>query len=320
MSALRSLAKLKSLWIALAIGLGQFAPGILTAASNSIFGASIGDSDEMGAIIWHWASSYPLQHPDRALWLTAILLLLAAVHGHGWPFLKRQWGRRLVLQKIGIRAYMHRSDDPSRKKSWDDCVRHLTRNNDVIFLAGANGWDTFGDVNSPLHKVFLDFEGTINVLLIHPSSLFLETRCNSVREKVANYKVNLKRSLFFLKQLKGQGKNVEVRLFDQPPGWKMIFSHNMLWLQHYEDGKSVEFTPAYGFERHPKPGSLYYPFRVEFQRMWDRSEKISLSGTNGDLTKRLGGLPQGYCDDCVGANYRLRQSAAHADEHDLVGL
>jgi hypothetical protein len=150
MSTLSKIFQIKNLWLPIALGLGQFAPGIITAAYNHFFGTNMAGADEMGATIWvatwRWCSTYPWQHYDRALWVSAALLAITASYRHGWPFFQRQWLRRLLLQNIGIRAYMRRESDESRKESWGDCVSHLLdTENDTIRMLVANGWETFGD-------------------------------------------------------------------------------------------------------------------------------------------------------------------------------
>ncbi len=312
--------------------LGQFAPGILTAIYNQITGSKLQSADEMGATIWakiwylattypfqlqsademgtriwakiwHLTAAYPFLYPHRVLWSTALLMVLVVLYSHGLPFIKRMWQRRIILEKIGIRAYIKRDTIDSRKDSWNDCAEHVTKS-PFIYMALANGWETFGDANSPLHGALRNFSGDVKVILLHPESTHADTRSASARENRANYKINTKKSTQVCRKLKSENKSISLALYDWYPVWKMIISNDMLWLQHYEDGKPVDTTPVYSFSRTPTPGSLYHPFLSDFLRMWDRAEKLDLSLSEKKINTHLKREPSSKCDSCPGAEAR----------------
>jgi hypothetical protein len=269
-------------WRAIASFVVALIPGVFVAAYNTLWEADIDGVDKMSAHAWShflkWTSGYVLTHWDRFLWTAAGIVVVWGALSHGKHFVIRTWKRRILFKRIGIRAYLPRDTAEDKKASWDDCVRFLVHDgNDTICLLGANGWETFGRPEAPLHPVLKQFRGTVRILLVYPFSDALETRAANIGETVDVYRRNIFASIDYCRMLKLQGKDIEVRFFDWPLVWKMIFSRDRLWLQHYEDGKHVDHTAVYSFGREPNPSSLYHPFRAEFNRIWDRAEIVPLN-------------------------------------------
>ncbi len=298
--------------------LGPFVPGVGVAIYNTAFQTEIDGVDKMGAQIWasfwEWARVYVPMHWDRFLWSSAAIMGAWALITHGYPFIKRSMKRRILVRRVGIRAFLPRNTDQEKRESWDDCARHLKdANNDVILISGANGWATFGSSEAPLHEVVKSFGRSIKILLVFPYSEAIEMRAANVDVDVNDYRNELVKTLSFCKQLKNKGSDIEVRFFDWPPVWKMIFSHDRLWLQHYESGKHVDNTPAYSFDRSPNPSALYHPFRAEFTRMWERAEPIPLNTSIKNLLKSMESQHRPVsCSACDGgpAGKRLQAQAA----------
>ncbi|UKJ74464.1 hypothetical protein [Azospirillum brasilense] len=298
--------------------LGPFVPGVGVAIYNTIFQTEIDGVDKMGAQIWasfwEWARVYVAIHWDRFLWTSAGIMGVWAIVTHGYPFIKRSMKRRILVRRVGIRAFLPRNTEQEKKESWDDCAHHLNDvNNNAILISGANGWATFGSPSSPLHDVINNFGKSVKILLVYPYSEAIEMRAANVEVDVNDYRNELVKTLSFCKKLKNRGSDIEVRLFDWPPVWKMIFSSDRLWLQHYEYGKHVDNTPAYSFDRTPDPSALYNPFRAEFTRMWERAESINLSASINSLLKIMESQHRPVaCSSCDGgpAGKMLRAQTA----------
>lgn len=321
MFMLKKLAKLVRVAIvALAV---PFVPGVGVAIYNTLFETQYDGVDKAGAEIWatfwKWASVYVPMHWDRFLWTSATIMAIWVLLDHGLTFIVRSFKRRFLVKRVGIRAFLPRSTDQERKESWDDCVDHLLdAGNDTILIAGANGWETFGKEDSPLHEVIRGFSKKVQILLVYPYSEAIELRANNVGVGADKYREDLVKTLSFCKNLKNSGHNIEVRFFDWPPVWKMIFSHNRLWLQHYGPSKHVNEMPAYSFGRDPNPSSLYHPFYTEFTRMWERSEPVNLSLSIKHMMAAMEQQPRPVaCSSCDGRPAGKLSSATPHSEGTL---
>jgi hypothetical protein len=79
----------------------------------------------------------------------------------------------------------------------------------------------------------------------------------------------IRRSIDFLKLLKGAQKNVKLKLYPDPPFLKMTILGDFIWLQHYQPGLDVQRMPRYVFKHDPNIGSLYSPFYQYFLERWN---------------------------------------------------
>lgn len=82
----------------------------------------------------------------------------------------------------------------------------------------------------------------------------------------------IRRSIDFLKILKGAQKNVRLKLYPDPPFLKMTILGDFIWLQHYQPGLDVQRMPRYVFKHDPNIGSLYFPFYQYFLGRWNNPE------------------------------------------------
>ncbi len=311
-------------WVVVAALAAPFAPGVVVAVYNTLAGKTIGSVDGFSAMVWanfwKWVTDYVPSHPVRALWFSAVVVFLWVFFSNGLPFIKRAWRRRILFQRVGIRGYLPRETDADKKASWSDCVQFLSDpGNDTICILGANGWETFGAPKAPLHSLLERFGGSVRILLVHPFSDSLDMRAASIGADIEHYRSNIFQSLGFCRTLRRKGLDVSVRLSDWPPVWKMIMSRDRLWLQHYKHGEQVDDTPVYSFGREPM-SSLYHPFRLEFQRMWDRAESVEIHLSDSVLRRALASRPlPTVCGKCDGTPAgRLGQTANDATDLDTA--
>lgn len=132
-----------------------------------------------------------------------------------------------------------------------------------------NGWDTFGNSDSPLHEYLKTFRGEIKVLLIEPGCSERITRCQALNITEAKFKHDINESWDYIKDLKRRGINVKLKLYSQKPIWKMIGTERILWLQHYDKFKHVEETMVYEFYKNIEETSIYFPTMEVFYKRWE---------------------------------------------------
>jgi len=269
-----------------------FVPGIILGAIDSVFGNHVESADSLGMQIWAVTKLQLSQYFSRGIinsvWGFAAALFAITLASKGIPYIYRMPTKLILLRKIGARGFIPRNSNDAKKRSWDDCAIFLEETgNSSIFIMGANGWDTFGEKNSPLNKVLEEFRGSIRVLIMHPSSQGVQARAMSTKTTPGKYKANIVNSVLFCKSLHDCGRDISIRLFRWPPVWKLIFSDDRLWLQYYEEQKHIDDTHVYSFNRSPEDSSLYRPFMTEFKRSWDDSLEVDLNRTRTDIRKYL---------------------------------
>lgn len=219
-----------------------------------------------------WA--YPSHHPFRMLFgalifsasTTAFIRLVRKYKNLSY---QNQYNQEL-LSRYGIESYWDGQNEADQMEAWSYCRNAIGSTPSHLRIMGASGWETFGEINSPMHDTVKNFPGSLQILLIHPESLHLEERTDSLGVNLHDYKEDIYNSIEFLKNLKRKGnRDIELRLYKQPPIWKMVISGNFLWLQHYKQGQHVRVMPVYGFASNA-PTSLFHPFLEIFLKRWQR--------------------------------------------------
>jgi hypothetical protein len=89
------------------------------------------------------------------------------------------------------------------------------------------------------------------------------------------YKEEILSSIAFCKDyLLREGRNVELRLYDSLPIWKILMLPQVLWVQYYSSKSRVDDTALYGFTQSgPKP-SLLNGFEAVFDRRWQQDATV----------------------------------------------
>lgn len=214
--------------------------------------------------------SYLISHPIRAV--TALLLVglfITAVY-RGYGYLKIYIRNRELLASIGVSGFWAHSKKNDKETNWESCQQKILANHpNEIRILGATGWETFGKPGSPLHDMLLKFRGEIRILLIKPEcdAFRVRTRALGINEK--DYKKEITDSISFCEKLRDRGISIVVKLYIQPPIWKMIFTENYMWLQHYKPDKHVDDTPVYTLFANQDETSLYFPLMDVFRKRWD---------------------------------------------------
>lgn len=226
-------------------------------------------------------SGYASAHPLR-LFASLVVLLGVGALFKIWavirPVLLREKQYAKMLEGIGLREFSDHGTEAKRSHDWGRCVAEIegTKPSRLCIL-GATGWETFGSSQSPLHGLVKDFQGTVSILLLKPGSDGFKRRTKALNKNEANYRQEIEDSVQYCRKLKDEyGKSIEVRLYEDDPIWKMIFSDRYLWLQYYDPSDDVDNTPVYTLQTRAQAtdSSLYYPLVKVFLRRWNDSQTI----------------------------------------------
>jgi hypothetical protein len=140
-----------------------------------------------------------------------------------------------------------------------------------IMVISSTGFRTFVDPKGELHQVIQNCRKA-KIMLLNPSSEGVIVRTKGIPDPGVTQETfgkQIKKSIDFLKLLKGAQKNVRLKLYSDPPFLKMTILGDFIWLQHYQPGLDVQRMPRYVFKHDPNIGSLYFPFYQYFLGRWN---------------------------------------------------
>jgi hypothetical protein len=140
-----------------------------------------------------------------------------------------------------------------------------------VMVISSTGFRTFADPKGELHQVIQHCRKA-KVMLLNPTSAGVIARAKGIPDPGVTpetFVEQIKKSIDFLKRLKGAQKNVRLKLYPDPPFLKMTILGDFIWLQHYQPGWDVQRMPRYVFKHDPNIGSLYFPFYQYFLGRWN---------------------------------------------------
>jgi hypothetical protein len=213
---------------------------------------------------------YIYNHPYR------VIISILVVTGGG-IFISRAiyaFQKNVQLQAIvegaGLTGFSLHDGAEEKSHDWAHCEEILSDDQNIkLKILGANGRDTFGKADAPLHKLVGEFKGRIEILLMHPSCEAFKTRTSSLGANHDEYLGHLRETLDFCAYLHTKrNKHITVKLYSQPPIWKMLITNKYMWLQYYSPLKHVENTPVYTFYSDERGTSLFIPLAEVFRKRW----------------------------------------------------
>jgi hypothetical protein len=140
-----------------------------------------------------------------------------------------------------------------------------------VMVISSTGFRTFVDPNGELHQVIQNCREA-KIMLLDPGSEGATLRAKGIPDPDVTpetFGEQIRRSIDFLKILKGGQRNVKLKLYPDPPFLKMTILGDFIWLQHYQPGLDVQRMPRYVFKHDPNIGSLYFPFYQYFFGKWN---------------------------------------------------
>jgi hypothetical protein len=143
-----------------------------------------------------------------------------------------------------------------------------------VMVISSTGFRTFVDPKGELHQVLQNCRQA-KIMLLNPESEGAIARAKGIPVPDVtpeSFGEQIRKSIEFLKALKGAQKNVRLKLYPDPPFLKMTILGDFIWLQHYQPGLDVQTMPKYVFKHDPNIGSLYFPFYQYFLGRWNNPD------------------------------------------------
>ena len=140
-----------------------------------------------------------------------------------------------------------------------------------IMLIGSTGLRTFVDPKGDLHAA-LQTCRTAKIMLLDPESRGALERARTIRNPAItqeSLRRQVREAVDFLAALRTAQKSIELKLYPDPPLWKLAILGDYVWVQHYHPGLDVQVLPEYVFVHRQDPTSLFPAFYQYFARRWN---------------------------------------------------
>lgn len=189
-------------------------------------------------------------------------------------------------------AYRKRTQKPMRK------LNTKFGRGRVVKVLGSSGYATFADQVGGLSDLLGNCLGA-QILLMNPFSSEASRRIQGVADlhlTRQGFREEVMQSIQLLKRLKAMGKNVKLKLYSEPPLFKLVMLDDYLWLQHYHSDLDVQSMPEFVFQDHPNHHGLYTAIYQYFDQKWENHEtpaydfdtdELVYRGVNGRETRRV---------------------------------
>jgi hypothetical protein len=141
-----------------------------------------------------------------------------------------------------------------------------------VLLLGSTGWRTFGDPRGEFHLVLRNCREA-KIMLLDPCGDGAKIRAKSILDPEItpeSFGEQIRKSIDFLKELKAVQKDIRLKLYPDPPLFKLAILGDYLWIKHYHTDHDVQAMPEFLFHHNQKPASMYIPFYHYFLSRWNQ--------------------------------------------------
>ncbi|MBI4791792.1 MAG: hypothetical protein HY789_03450 [Deltaproteobacteria bacterium] len=139
-----------------------------------------------------------------------------------------------------------------------------------VFLIGSTGCNTFANPESDLHHVIQNCREA-KIMLLNPFAEGACLRAKSIPDPditLEHFREQIIKSVDFLKNLKVLQKNIQLKLYEEPPLFKLLVLGDYLFMKYYHSGLNVQEMPEYIFRHSANHSSLFHPLYQVFLSKW----------------------------------------------------
>lgn len=157
-----------------------------------------------------------------------------------------------------------------------------------VLLIGSTGCQTFVNPESDLHLVIQNCREA-KILLLNPFGEGACLRAKSIPDPditIEHFRDQIIKSINFLKGLTVLQKNITLKLYDEPPLFKLTVLGDYLFMKYYHSGLNVRDMPEYIFQHSSNHSSLYHPLYQFFLSKWRDSNIPEYDFDSGELIYR----------------------------------
>lgn len=238
-------------------------------------------------ILYSW---WPLVRDDSQMLLlteiafAAVLVVLFNVVSLGWHY-----RHRARMTHVASLIHAHEQNGWFSRRQKQHLLRRLPWKRDVTIMA-VTGYGTFSGPDADLGHILQDcYE--VRVMLMNPNCAGARSYVNSHPDPegtLAGFRRELAASIDFLRTLHAAGRNVALKLYDDAPFWKLVFTGEHAWVRCCHDCRDFGKYPEYVFAlQTDKPARGFFPaFYTYFLNQWNDPQHPDYSFETGELIYR----------------------------------
>jgi len=222
-------------------------------------------------ILYQW---WPKVIGDTDL-LLATEITLAAVLALLFNISRIAWDNRFKVRIAEAASLVYARDGNARLARHHErlLLKNLPAIRDASILT-LSGFDMFAGEGSLLREP-LSSACEIRVMLLNPASRSAARRIDSLPGGVTMDLLTreIEASIEYLGQLRGLGKKVTLKFYDDVPFWKVAVLGDHVWVQFCHNGVLAREQPEYVFamNRNEPQCGLFVPFYMYFLDYWSHS-------------------------------------------------
>lgn len=197
--------------------------------------------------------------------------------------------RKARMSGVAALVHAHEQSDWFSRREKRNLLRRLPWKRDVAIMA-VTGYGTFSAADADLRHVLQDcYE--VRVMLMHPDGAgaraYVATHADPPAA-LAGLRREFAASLDYLRALHAAGRQVALKLYDEAPFWKLVFTGEHAWVRCCHDCRDFGRYPEYVFAlQAEKPARGFFPaFYTYFLNQWNDPRHPDYSFESDELVYR----------------------------------
>jgi hypothetical protein len=248
-------------------------------------------------ILFNW---WPrMQEDARGLLYTEIAFAALLVLVMNLVKLAWDYRGRARISDIASLVYAQESGDWLTHWVKDNKIKQLPWKRDLTIKA-VTGYGTFAADDSVMRTIIDDcYE--LRVMLLDPYGPSAEAYAaahTDPQATLAEIRREVAASIAALRRLQGPGKTIVLKLYEEPPFWKMVFIGEHVWVRCCHGTRDGDKFPEYVFALQPKKPmrGFFAAFYTDFLNQWNDprhpeyvfdGEELLYRDSNGSEVRRV---------------------------------
>jgi len=140
-----------------------------------------------------------------------------------------------------------------------------------IMIIGSTGFRTLVDPKGDLRAVIENCRSA-KIMLLDPESRGAIERVRTIGDHEItreSLRTQVEQTIAFLRALRAAHQRIHLKLYSEPPLWKLAILGDHAWVRHYPPALDVRVLPEYVFVHGQDPAGLYTAFYQYFVMRWN---------------------------------------------------
>src|SRR2546429_5311131 len=142
-----------------------------------------------------------------------------------------------------------------------------------IMIIGSTGFRTLVEPKGDLRAVIENCRSA-KIMLLDPESRGAIERVRTIGDPeitCESLRTQVEQTIAFLRALPAAHQRIHLKLYSEPPLWKLAILGDHAWVRHYPPALDVRVLPEYVFVHGQDPAGLYTAFYQYFVMRWNDS-------------------------------------------------